>query len=62
MFQIESLDKLVHELSRLPGVGPKSAQRLTHFLLEKKSAHSQQLRTGSFVEVEEKITSVPNVL
>ncbi len=34
MFKIPTLDKLVHEIARLPGVGPKSAQRLTHFLLK----------------------------
>ena len=43
MFNIPTLDKLVHEISRLPGVGPKSAQRLTHYLL-KNSHFSQNLR------------------
>ncbi|MCJ8275318.1 MAG: recombination protein RecR [Bdellovibrionales bacterium] len=53
MFKIPSLDKLIHELSRLPGVGPKSAQRLTHHLL--KNPHlSQQLRE-SLIHVEENI-------
>lgn len=43
MFKVPSLDKLVHELSRLPGVGPKSAQRLTHYIL-KNPKFSQDLR------------------
>ena len=43
MFKISSLDKLVHELSRLPGVGPKSAQRLTHYLLKNDQA-SKEIR------------------
>jgi recombination protein RecR len=30
-----SLQKLINELSRLPGIGPKSAQRLAFFLLKK---------------------------
>jgi len=43
MFKIPTLDKLVHEMSRLPGVGPRSAQRLTHFLL-KNPEFSRDLR------------------
>jgi recombination protein RecR len=43
MFKIPTLDKLVHEMARLPGVGPRSAQRLTHFLL-KNPQFSQELR------------------
>lgn len=43
MFKIPTLDKLVHEMSRLPGVGPRSAQRLTHYLL-KNPSFSQELR------------------
>lgn len=43
MFKIPTLDKLVHEIARLPGVGPKSAQRLTHYLL-KNPQFSKELR------------------
>lgn len=43
MFKIPTLDKLVHEIARLPGVGPKSAQRLTHYLL-KNPKFSEELR------------------
>ena len=32
-----SLQKLINELSKLPGVGPKTAQRLAFFLLKKDS-------------------------
>ena len=53
MFNIPSLDKLIHELSRLPGVGPKSAQRLTHYLLKNNLA-SQEIR-GALKSVEENI-------
>jgi len=31
----QSLDKLIKELSKLPGVGPKTAQRLAFYLLKK---------------------------
>lgn len=43
MFNIPSLDKLIHELGRLPGVGPKTAQRLVHHIL-RQSGYSQALR------------------
>lgn len=33
MNQIESMERLVNELSRLPGVGKKTAQRYAYFLL-----------------------------
>jgi len=53
MFQIDSLDRLLHELSRLPGVGPRSAQRLTQHLL-KNNGLSVDLREA-LKDVEEKI-------
>ena len=33
MNQIESMDRLVNEFSKLPGVGKKTAQRYAHFLI-----------------------------
>src|SRR6266404_6319454 len=32
-----SLEKLINELSKLPGIGPKTAQRLAFYLLKKDS-------------------------
>lgn len=43
MLGIPALEKLLHELSQLPGVGPKTAQRLVHHIL-KKPTYSQELR------------------
>lgn len=43
MLNIPSLEKLVHELSRLPGVGPKTAQRLAYFILRSKDSYPTQL-------------------
>lgn len=37
MLNISALEKLVQELSRLPGVGPKSAQRLAYYILKSKN-------------------------
>lgn len=33
MLRIASLEKLVHQLNRLPGIGPKTAQRLAYQIL-----------------------------
>ena len=38
----DSVGRLIQELSRLPGIGPKSAQRLTYYLLR---APDEQART-----------------
>lgn len=43
MLQIAALDKLVHELGRLPGVGPKTAQRLAYYILRSPQEYSEQL-------------------
>ena len=43
MLHIPALEKLVHELSRLPGIGPKTAQRLAYFILKSREAYSTQL-------------------
>lgn len=33
MFRIGALERLVHQLNRLPGIGPKTAQRLAYHIL-----------------------------
>ncbi|MCB9073822.1 MAG: recombination protein RecR [Bdellovibrionaceae bacterium] len=43
MFNIPALDKLIHELSLLPGIGPKTAQRLVHHILRERQ-YSENLR------------------
>lgn len=43
MLHIPALEKLVHELSRLPGIGPKTAQRLAYFILKSRESYSTQL-------------------
>jgi recombination protein RecR len=44
MEKIPSLSSLVHELSRLPGIGPKSAQRLAYYVLRSPPEFVQSLR------------------
>lgn len=43
MLKIAALEKLVHELARLPGVGPKTAQRLAYYILRSPSEYSMRL-------------------
>ena len=39
-----SLDDLIYFLSKLPGLGPRSAQRMVLFLLKKKETHFEPLK------------------
>ena len=39
----ESINKLIGELSKLPGIGPKSAQRLTYYLLRAPDGQAREL-------------------
>ena len=48
------IQDLIDELSRLPGIGPKSAQRVAFHLLKTPAADAQRL-AHSIVEVKEKV-------
>jgi len=39
----DSVDKLIQELNKLPGVGPKSAQRIAYYLLRASEEQNRQL-------------------
>lgn len=56
MLQISALEKLVHELSRLPGVGPKTAQRLAYYVLKSKDSYPAQL-TEALLRVQTEVRS-----
>lgn len=43
MLHIPALEKLVHELSKLPGIGPKTAQRLAYHILRSKQEYTDRL-------------------
>lgn len=43
MLHISALEKLVHELARLPGIGPKTAQRLAYHILRAQDDYSERL-------------------
>lgn len=50
MLNISSLETLQQEISRLPGIGPKTAQRLIHYIL-RRPEYSKDLRKAlEFVE------------
>lgn len=44
MLNVPSLEALIHELSKLPGIGPKSAQRLAYHILRERGDYSSKLR------------------
>ena len=46
MLQIPALEKLVHELSKLPGIGPKTAQRLAYYILKNREVYPEKLKEG----------------
>jgi len=49
------LARLIDELYKLPGIGPKSAQRLAYYLLRMPAVEAQSL-ASAIVEVKERIT------
>ncbi len=58
MLQIPALEKLVHELSRLPGIGPKTAQRLAYFILQSKDSFPEKL-SESLLRVQTEVHTCP---
>src|SRR6185436_5076231 len=58
MNEIKSLKALIHELSRLPGIGERSAQRMAYFLLKKGPAFMDQLRVV-LKDVQDKVKLCP---
>ena len=55
----DSVNKLISELSRLPGIGPKSAQRLTYYLLRVSDEQARALAEAILsVKTETKLCSV----
>lgn len=58
MLHIASLEKLVHELSRLPGIGPKTAQRLAYYVLKSKDSYAGKL-SEALLRVQEEVHTCP---
>ncbi len=51
----EAINKLIQELSKLPGIGPKSAQRLTYYLLRAPEEQAKLL-AEAILSVKQKVT------
>jgi len=54
MYQVPSMAKLVNELSKLPTVGPKTAQRLAFYLFKQPVSEVKNL-ADAIVDVKEKV-------
>lgn len=54
MYSASSIQKLLDELERLPGIGPKSAQRIAYWILNSKSSDALRL-ADAIVEVKQKV-------
>ncbi len=51
----EAVSKLIQEFSKLPGIGPKSAQRLTYYLLRAPDEQAKLL-ADALLSIKQKIT------
>lgn len=58
MLHIPALEKLVHEISRLPGIGPKTAQRLAYYVLKSKDTFPERL-SEALLRVQTEVHSCP---
>jgi len=58
MLNIPALEKLVHELSRLPGIGPKTAQRLAYFILREPNQYAEKL-SEALIRVKAEVHTCP---
>ena len=56
--RVASLEKLVHELSKFPGIGPKTAQRLAYYVLRSSKEYAENLREA-ILDVKTKIKECP---
>lgn len=43
---VPSLERLVNELAKLPGIGPKTAQRLAYYILRAPAGYNEALRAA----------------
>ena len=53
-YNIQCIDRLIKELSKLPGIGPKSAERMAFYLLETSTAEASML-SSAILAIKEKI-------
>ena len=58
MLHISALEKLTHELGRLPGIGPKTAQRLAYFILKSQRDFPERL-SEALIRVKAEVHECP---
>ena len=58
MYLTPSMAKLVHEFNKLPGIGPKTAQRLAFHII-KISATEARVLASAIIEVKDRIKNCP---
>lgn len=58
MLKIAALEKLTHELSRFPGIGPKTAQRLAYFALRAPQNFTEEL-AAALLRVRDEVHECP---
>lgn len=54
MYYSESVEQLIEQLAKLPGIGPKSAQRLAFYILKSPRAEAEAL-SSALVEVKDRV-------
>ncbi len=59
MFYAESMARLIEAFKRLPGIGPKTAQRLAYFIIKLPKEEVETI-TRALLEAKEKITFCSN--
>ncbi|MCG2678343.1 recombination protein RecR, partial [bacterium] len=55
MYHTKTLNKLIEELSKMPGIGPKSAQRIAFYILGSSKEEAKAL-SQAILDLKEKIT------
>lgn len=55
----ESLTRLIEQFARLPGIGPKTAQRLAFYVLNNMGQQQVEAFAGALLQVKKSITTCP---
>jgi len=55
MYHTKTLNKLIEELSKMPGIGPKSAQRIAFYILRSSKEEAKAL-SQAILDLKQKIT------
>lgn len=58
MYYPEPMGRLIAELRKLPGIGPRTAQRLAFHILDLSNEEAQRLM-GAIAEAREKLDTAP---